>query len=407
MKKRILFVDDEENILTALRRSLRHHRTEWEMDFSSNGRQALELADQQPFDVVVTDIRMPNINGIELLKGLQNRHPATTRIALSGCVDTDTIMNTAGLVHRYLAKPCNSATLEAVLINVLSLRELIDNDRIQALVGGLRSLPTLPAVYHELTEKLSAKSTTVRELSGIIAKDPPLAAKLLQLVNSVFYGLNRSISDPAEALTLLGVETLRGLVLTIGIFSQLDSKTFAAGWNSVQELVNHSIEMAAFGKNVAASEGSGETMIEETFIAALLHDIGMLLLIENFPREYAGIDSQARGDETRRIALEKEAFGADHGAVGGYLLGLWGLADPVVEAVSHHHQPTAAKSSHFSPLTVVHVAEALTGANTASQHADPWEMVNLDYLRALGLEHRLEAWWQLLHPETNNADDHD
>ncbi len=395
MKRRILFVDDEEYVLTALSRSLRRHRVEWEMTFCSDARQALELVERVSFDVVVTDIYMPEVNGIRFLKGLQDRHPAAVRIALSGRIDADTIMSTAGLVHHYLTKPCDSAILEATLIRVLRLRELIDDEPLRALVGGLRSLPILPTVYHQLTERLGAKSTTIRELSDIVIRDPPLAAKTLQLVNSVFYGLRRPISDPVEALTMLGVETLRGLVLTIGVLSQLDSKALGREWASLQRLMNHSIAMAAFAKNIAATESCGKSMLEETFIAALLHDIGILLLIENFPGEYAEIESKMHGDETQRTPLEREMFGVDHGAVGGYLLGLWGLADPVVMAVSHHHQPSIVKPSEFSPLTAVHVAEMLIDLDVLSHHPGGWGGVDLDYISELGLEHRLVIWSEL------------
>ncbi len=404
MKRRILFVDDEENVLRALHRSLRRHRTEWEMVFASGGRQALELADQEPFDVVVADMCMSDMNGAELLKELQRRKPAMIRIVLSGRTDKDTIMNAAGLVHRYLTKPCEPGVLEATLIRVLSLQELIGDERLQALVGGLRSLPTLPAVYLELNERLGSESTTVRELGEIVVKDPPLTAKLLQLVNSVFYGLNRSISDPVEALTLLGVDTLRGLVLAVGVFSQFDPKTLTAGGISVQAIWDHSLAVATLAKEIASAENAEKSVREEAFLSAFLHDIGMQILIENFPREYADIETQVRGGKTRLAALEQATFGADHGRIGGYLLGLWGLADSVVEAVSHHHQPTIANSTEFSPLTALYVAEAVTEARVRARYDDPWDAVDLDYLQELGLDHRLEAWRQLCPSAMTTAD---
>src|ERR1700751_643330 len=107
MSKRVLFVDDEAMVLSGLQRSLRPMRNEWEMAFVNSGAEALQLMEHEPFDIIVTDMRMPVMNGAQLLEEVKRRFPQCFRIILSGQADQETIMRAVDPTHQYLSKPCD------------------------------------------------------------------------------------------------------------------------------------------------------------------------------------------------------------------------------------------------------------------------------------------------------------
>jgi len=113
-KKRVLFVDDEPRILDGRRRMLRSMRHEWKMSFAETGQEALAILANQPFDVVVVDMRMPGMDGVQLLSEVRKRHQII-RIVLSGTADREAILRAVGLAHQYLSKPCDAETLKSVL----------------------------------------------------------------------------------------------------------------------------------------------------------------------------------------------------------------------------------------------------------------------------------------------------
>src|SRR6266446_223491 len=223
MKKRILFVDDEPMVLDGLQRMLRPMRAEWEMVFVASGSEALELMGQAPFDVVVSDMRMPQMNGAELLAEVLKRYPQTVRLILSGHADKDLILKCVGSTHQYLAKPCRPEHLKAAITRAGELNESLKDKGLRNLISCMERVPSMPKLYIEIVEKLEDPGVGLDVIGDIIGKDIGMAAKILKLVNSSFFGLGREISEPAEAVSYLGVETIKSLVLCVQVFTQFES----------------------------------------------------------------------------------------------------------------------------------------------------------------------------------------
>ncbi len=221
-KKQVLFVDDEPLVLQGLQRMLRGMRNEWEMEFVDGGAKALELFGQRAFDVVVTDMRMPGMNGAQLLNALAAKYPDTIRIILSGHADQELITQCLGSAHQYLSKPCDPDLLKRLVNDTCRLGADVTSERVRQVVGSIQKLPSIPATYRKLSEALDRDEATAAELGRIISQDIGMTAKILKLVNSAFFGLRRELSSPTEAVTYLGTETVRSLVLANGIFSEAD-----------------------------------------------------------------------------------------------------------------------------------------------------------------------------------------
>lgn len=397
MKKFILFVDDEPSVLQGLQRSLRGKRNEWDMEFVDSGDQALKRINEKKFDVIVTDMLMPAMNGAELLEKVAADHPELVRIILSGHSDEEMIIRSAGTAHQFLAKPCDANTLKDTLNRAFALKSFLNEDKLRAFVTGMTTLPSIPQTYQKIMNMLASREASLYEIGDLISTDPAMTAKILQLVNSAFFGLGRHISDSKEAAALLGLDVLKALVLSVGIFSQFDQQKVKDAVFSLDALLNHSLMVARLAERIAQAEGVGKAMADDCFLAGILHDIGILILEQNFSEDYVKVRALVEEQGMELCLAEQQVLGTTHGAVGAYLLGLWSLANPVVEAVAFHHQPILSSSEQFSPLSAVHVADVLvhqTGL-TGSMFPPEARSVDREFLSRIGMLERLEDWEKL------------
>ncbi len=388
--KRILFVDDEPMVLEGLQRMLRSMRGEWEMEFLDSGAKALLRMWQCPFDAIVSDMHMPNMNGADLLNEVMMHFPQTVRLVLSGHADQDLILKCVGATHQYLSKPCDAEMLKSIIQRASSVESSLHNERIQKLVARMDRLPTIPTLYTQILESVRNPYTTIEEVGDIIGRDIGMTTKILKLVNSGFFGLGWKISSPAEAANYLGLDLIRSLVLSVNAFSQFDSMPIESF--SLESLLNHSLQTAAAAKTIALEETADRSLADQSFIAGMLHDVGKIVLAANFPKECAtAFQFAARGGVTF-AAAEKEIFGADHASIGGYLLGLWGLPPPVVEAIAFHHHPNLNSKKTFTPLAAVHVANVFVHDQASQPCAFRVSPIDGNYLEELSLSDHIDSW---------------
>ena len=400
MSKRILFVDDEPMLLSGLERSLRGMRKEWEMEFALGGRQALEALAGAPFDVVVTDMRMPEIDGAQLLEQIKNKYPNTIRFVLSGQSDRETILRSIGPTHQYLSKPCDLEELKQKVAQAFARRELLENPTLKEIVSRMDTVPSLPSLYVRLTEALSQSDITVAKIADIIKQDMGMTSKILQLVNSAFFALSCHISSPHQAVSLLGIDNIRAVVLSVHVFSELEgnlNSKLAALWP-------RSLTTAVFARAISRAEHSPQRLEDDAFAAGLLHDIGRLVLASACREQYTQVLESLHQGQTTLAQAESQTFGCTHAEVGAYLLGLWGLPDSVVHAVAWHHTPSRSGAAAFSPVIAVHVAVDYDH----HLHPDPENKIPaLDegLLASLGLIDRTALWWSICH-ELNRKGEH-
>lgn len=395
MNKRILFVDDEPMVLQGLQRSLRGMRTEWEMEFAASGREALETMSRSRFDVVITDMRMPGMDGAQLLDQVKKKFPQTVRFVLSGQSDRDTILRSVGPTHQFLAKPCDIDDLKQKLTHAFALRELLANPRLKEVVCRLDTIPSLPTLYVAITNALQAPEASITEVGNIVAQDMGMCMKVLQLVNSAFFGLPGQISNPRQAAALIGIDNIKALVLSVHVFSQFES-----GTQDISYLWKHCLATAVSAKAIARIQSADRRIEDECFTAGLLHDVGKLILSSVYKDEWQGIAKRAAAENVPSLTVEHSVFGCTHAGVGAYLLGLWGLPDPIVEAAAWHHQPAEAGPKDFSALIAVHAANYFDHQRHA--YAEPNDKPTLDtaLLDKLGLTER-PALWQLTFQDMN------
>lgn len=400
-KKRILFVDDEPMVLQGLRRMLRPLREGWDMSFVESGPAALELMAQEPFDVVVSDMRMPGMNGAELLNEIMLRHPQTVRLVLSGHADKDLILQCVGSTHQYLSKPCDPEALKATVQRTSQLEASLKNEKIQQLVSQMDRLPSIPSVYSQIVEALQDPDVGLDAVGTIIARDIGMTAKVLKLVNTAFFGLGRQVSDVSEAVGYLGLDTVKSLVLSIHAFSQFEDIQIPGF--SLERIWNHSLDVAALAKAIAQAEDGPNKSKDECFVAGMLHDAGKLVLALNFSEQYTQAIERLENGTASLVEAEQEVFGVSHADVGGYLLGLWGLPERVVEAIALHHSPGRCSAPGFSPLLAVHVADALIHERDSQDTSRRHPGADTEYLATAGSTDRLESWRALLRPAAQAA----
>ena len=252
MKKQVLFVEDDDMVLQGMQRCMRMMRDEWDMTFVDSGAKALAFLTDHPVDVIVSDMRMPGMNGAQLFNEVAKRFPKSVRIILSGHADQDLILDCVGSAHQFLSKPCDPEALRATIRRALELEGSVKNDRLQQLVARMAHLPSIPSLYSEIVEKMNDPEAALEDVGVIIAKDPGMTAKILKLVNSAFFGLRREVSNPTDATAFLGLDTIKSLVLSLNAFAQYESvKT--EGF-SLPALWNHSLATAAAAKRIAQLE---------------------------------------------------------------------------------------------------------------------------------------------------------
>lgn len=379
--KRILFVDDEPKVLDGLKRMLYPYRNEWQMMFVSSATEALQRLAEAQFDVLITDVRMPQMSGIELLSEVVQRHPHVVRMVLSGMADKEVTLPSVMLAHQYLDKPCDPVTLRAAVERVFQLRVILDNPSLKQLISRIHSLPSIPAVYTRLMQALQADEVTPQEIGRIVSQDLAMTAKILQLVNSAFFGHRKHITSPTEAVIYLGADTVRALALSVSVFSQFDDQRVPSF--SIESLRDHGMAVGTLARDIAQSLGLSKPEMEDAFLGGLLHELGKLVLAANYPKEYEESLRKVREEKISARQAEMETFGTTYADVGAYLLWLWGLPDPVTEIVARHPEP--APDPGAQPIVAVHVADALLEKGSEKN-------LNLDCLAALGLLDQLPSW---------------
>ena len=389
-QQRILFVDDEPQLLGGLRRMLWDRRADWEMHFAEGGVAALALLEHTPMDLVISDVRMPGMDGPEFLEAVRRRWPGTVRMILSGHSDREFVYRSIKPAHQYLSKPCTPQELKTTIDRVLGLRGIFTDERLRETVSRIDSLPVLPAVFAELTEELRSPNASFKTLGDILSKDIGLATGLLKLVNSSFFGLPRRIASTEQAVTLLGLDTVRALVLSHSLFTRFDSRRYPGF--GLSGLWDHSLGVARLAKVLAGLEDAGKPMADVCFLAGLVHDAGKLILADLFEEEYTRVLALARSRNITTWAAEMQILGVSHAEIGAYLLGLWGFEEAVVLGVARHHQPGLAGPGAPLAVPVIHAANALEHALVVINHQYAEHPLDTQALAALGLGERLEVW---------------
>ncbi|AMK12091.1 MAG: HDOD domain-containing protein [Pseudodesulfovibrio sp.] len=389
MKLNILFVDDDENILASFRSMLHAMRKVWTCQFASSAEEGLRKIRAAPFDVVVADMRMPHMDGIEMLEIVERESPDTVRIILSGYSERQSLLNSTKYAHQFLTKPCSSSCLVDVIRRVVRLRHILTEKKVRAAVTRIGTLPALPEMFLQITEELNNVEPDLKRIGALARRDPGISATLLKVVNSSFFGFYETVSDPSRAAVLLGTEILKGLVLGVNFLRQLDADTLDG--YSVEKLWGHSLQVGYYAKTIAAMESKDSVFVDNCFVAGLLHDIGKLVFVTSMSDLYAKVLSLVRSEGGPVVGAEGKALGTTHAEIGAYLMALWGFDEAVVEGIYCHHAVRKCDGG-LSVGHIVHVANVLQHELAPQQSAYAFSKMDMDGLEAIGLSERIDAW---------------
>lgn len=390
MSIRILFVDDEQSILEGLERSLFDMADEWNMHFATSGAEALKVMEAEPADVIVSDMRMPGMDGAALLSEVKKKHPHTVRVVLSGQVDDAVAFRAVDVAHQFLSKPCDPDELKKLIGRALSLRTLLAGEVLKNVLASAKKLPSLPEMYENLIEELNHPDASIKAVANIIGRDVSMSARVLQIVNSSFFGTRNRVTSMDNAVAFLGINTIKTLVLTSHAFEQCNGQ-LPPGF-SVERLSQHSLAVGSCARAILRTEKSDEAVQQDGFTAGMLHDFGKLILAVNFPDKFSKALKKSEQEQISHEAAEDSIFSTTHAHIGAYLIGIWGLPDSIVEGVAFHHRPRECAAEGLNIATVLHVADYFV--RTMDKQASSGNQVSLDmeYLRHINMESRLPDW---------------
>jgi len=391
--KRILFVDDEVSILDALKRMLRPQREIWDTAFASGGEAALAMLEATPFDVIVSDMRMPGMDGATLLGTVCEKYPNALRIILSGYTELEATFRAAPVAHQFLLKPCDADALRTAIERGTNLVDLLNSKMLISIVGSLRDLPSAPGVFTELRTALAAPDPSLDRIAKIVERDVGIATKVLQLVNSAFFGVARDVTNIKTAVTYLGTSLLQNLVLSVAVFRTFKPKKPIPDF-SIERFEEHSHLTAGVVTRMAPKTGAAK-LASATVVAGLLHDVGKLVLAERAPEHFARAIAGAKSGQRPLYQVEEQLIGVSHAEIGAYLLALWGIPFPVVEAVAHHHHPDRVPREKWDMSTVVYLANMLAHEQAALGGQDDGLAdgeIDANVIAPLGGEASLGEW---------------
>lgn len=327
---------------------------------------ALELQSDLAVDVFVSSLSGGLHQGVALMAQLRSRYPEAMRILLLDEGNNFVASEALEYAHRLLHRPLDACELIEAVESVVDLRELLDNDELKQAVGRAGSLAPPPRLYLDLIQLLRDPEAGNGEIAELLSQDPAIVAKVLRLCNSAYFSNGRVIADIRAAVTRLGQHALHRLVLA----------TEAYGGSSMPGVDREAMQDRALRTSKLARRLLAGPSAELAATAGLLAEVGLLL---------PGVRGRDDPDG---------AGGPHYAEAGAYLLGMWGLPMPIVEAVARHHNPGGQRSGRgFWVAGAVHVASALV--------ADA--PVDEDYLRSVGMIDKLPLWRSMLEPVAEAA----
>ncbi|WP_286237200.1 HDOD domain-containing protein [Neptuniibacter halophilus] len=307
----IIFIDDESAVLSSLRRALRSRLRDWELVFEQSPERALEQVQSIRPWVVVAEKRMLPMDGAELLSRVKHLQPDAVRVILSADTSEGTALTPLESAHILLPKPFDIDLLTATIERAACLRHFALSDQVRREIGSLQTLPVLPATYRRLVEYVeSTDDVDSDRVAALISQDVAVLSKLVQLANSPFWGYRTQVYSARDAVVRLGLDLVRKVVLSVGLFVTDVAEGEHAG------LLTRAERVAEKSLLLARESGRSRAQVEQAYFTGLLHNIGELV-------ELGG----------------KTGLSAD--TLGAFLLQLWGFEQSLVDSLRYQSDPLA------------------------------------------------------------------
>ncbi|MEO9947133.1 MAG: HDOD domain-containing protein [Paraglaciecola sp.] len=344
---KIMFVDDDTSILSAFKRAF--YRSGWDIKYVKDGTEALELLESFQADFIITDMKMPGMNGAELLEQVSKLYPSAVRIVLSGHADEELSVRASYVAHQWYDKPCNLELLKSEIELINEVRADLPYSKIQALLGGINSLPSIPKLFIKLKAMLHKQSISMENISIEISKTPSLTAKVLQVANTSFFVTGANVNKVEDAIIRLGTDVICNIVAISEMYSNMGdtSNTYIA------EILNRALDTANIATQIA-----GKPIKDEAMLAGLLHNLGELLLPEISPEHMEGYLAK-RIIGADNTVLETTLFQVDNTQITSYLLHLWHFPYSLIRPITLQNNLEKLVTEELSCEVILHLAKSL------------------------------------------------
>ncbi len=394
LKKQLCFIGFAESELLRLQPSLEATANRWECVHYRSTDDALKAMRETPYDVMIANLSPDGLHDAAFLQNAAIAHPRMIRLVLGDVADREMVVGCMGAAHQFISKPWKPPELISIIERSLALDSWLSSDSLRLFIPRLGTLPGLPSTYFEVLKKAESPNCTVESIADVIARDPSLTARLLQMVNSPASGLKEKITSPADAVSMMGIDAVKSLVLCLQLFSQT-SPADAAGL-SLDRLWHHSFMVAKTAAKVVLRCIASERMASEAYTAGLLHNIGQIVMATNLSGEYSAVVLYARENKCTLQDAEIKLLGVTSNQVGAYLLGVWGMPLAVLESTALHLNPSSVQPPEFSLLTAVHVANVLAWDEDSGDLKFQLPKLDSDYLRTMEMPRKPDAWRKFL-----------
>lgn len=389
----VLFVDDQPLLLKMIYNVIQFKAPDWNIRLAGSGSEALQFLEEESSEIIVSDMNMPGMDGMSLLQTVREKHPNLLRFILSGQSSKNNILSSVGVAHQFLNKPIQMNELVEALELSRSLYRRIQDPGLQKMISTVGTFPTPREVYFKITNMLNDSEVELSDISEVVSEDVAISAKILQLVNSAFFGRGSRVDSINEAVSVLGIQNIRSLILVVGFAAEQDAELNTM--ISIDAYAQHALEVGQLSRWIAKRSGLKREEQDSLFTAGLLHNIGKLVVVDHHKDYYQenGIQENPYEDQ-----LHIEELGIEenrHALIGAALLALWGLPAKIINAVAFHHDPEDSSGPQSNYAMLVHVAEAITNFNhcsDAEKSIFDSRFINTKYVEELELRDEIERW---------------
>lgn len=387
--QKVLLVDDNPNLLYSFKRALHSGSNQWKILAAESAADALAIMSQESIDIIISDLRMPVMDGVTLLGIVSEQSPSTLRIAITGDADPVLCQQATLVAHQFIAKPVEPQELARIINQAVGVSSLVMKPEIKQAILKIANLPSQPGLYNQLLTELNKPDVNLEYVASVISQDISMTAKILQLVNSAYFGLAREVKEVSQAVFYLGVETIRDLSFSVHLFSQFDQALIER--SGLGSLWDHSLRVASCSRAIVESTIMDKKVIAGAFTAGLLHDIGKLILGTTSPVFYSTLNATKLDDPSQALVRERIEFGSTHADIGAYLLASWGLPQDIINAVLTHHSFESLKSIDFSTSLAVWFANGYVNGETDQIGGDGFNLTD-DMLQNRLLATHVDGW---------------
>ena len=393
--KQVLLVSASMDVGKRFESAIGESNSRWALHSAATHKEALGyLATGRALDAVLVDLTNLDLKGTDLLKEAVIRQPGALRIGLAAPLPEGKTSPLAyAPTHQIVPSESPPRAWVATLARAFAAQNILSHDHFKKLLSGLQTLPVLPQIYTEVMDELESEDPSLERAGEIVSRDMGLSARLLQMVNSAYFGLKRAANSPGEAVMFLGTEMTKALVLSLKVFAQFDH--LKSPELNLEQLWRQSWSTAVVARGLCREEGAEPAVINDAFMAGLLHKAGILVFAANFPEYFKATLQYSIRKKTTFWEAEYQFYNASHAELGAYLFSLWGMPDGMIEAIAYHNRPMLAKPRSFCALTALHVANALASDDT-DERALRNQPIDREYLRCTGALDRLENWQKLV-----------